>query len=302
MGVETTEVTLVKPTHFDYRCPKTLDEAIASLHDLGPGAKILAGGQSLVPLMNFRLATPEYLVDINGIAELQESSRRNGTLRLGAMTRQKELDRRPDIEQLCPLLVEASRYIAHPQIRTRGTLGGSLAHADPSAELPAAAVALDATIVAQSVRGERTIRAENFFTFHFTTALEEDELLTAIDFPIAAERQGSAFLEVAARSGDFAAVGATSVLDLDGSGRIQRARVVCSSVAPTPVRISEAEAILVGTTPDAEVLAELEAAVTRSLDPSSELKVSAAYKRRTAGVLARRTVQQAWEMAQGRAA
>lgn len=292
----------MKPARFDYLSPKTIDEATQSLHDLGPGAKILAGGQSLVPLMNFRLATPAYLVDINNIAELHESAQHDGVLRLGATTRHQELDRRSEISQLCPLLAQVAPYIAHPQIRARGTLAGSLAHADPSAELPAAAVALDATIIARSVRGERRIPAHEFFTFHFTTALDEDEVLTAVDFPIASERQGSAFLEVAARSGDFAAVGATAVLHLDGKGHVERARVVCSSVGPTPVRIREAEPILIGRAVNAEVLDELEAVVTRSLDPSSELKVTAGYKRRTAGVLARRTVQHAWQMAQGRAA
>lgn len=292
----------MKPAVFDYYRPSTVTDAVQSLHELGSDAKVLAGGQSLIPLMNFRLSSPERLIDVNGLPELHDWSRRGDVLRLGATTRHQELGSRTDIAEACPLLAQAARFIGHPQIRVRGTLGGSLAHADPSAELPAAAVALDATIIARSIRGERRIPAGEFFTFHLSTALDDDELVVAVEFPVAAERQGSSFLEVAARFGDFAAVGATAVLAVDETGRISHARVVCSSVGPTPARIQDAEPLLAGTRLEPEVLAELEALVRRSVDPSPELKVTAAYKRRTAGVLARRAAEEAMTMAQGRAA
>jgi carbon-monoxide dehydrogenase medium subunit len=290
----------MKPPVFEYRAPATVGEALALLHEHGPAARVLAGGQSLVPLMNFRLIRPEYLIDINDLAELYRLEQFQDTLRLGAMTRHRELERRPEVRRHCPLLAQAARYIGHPQIRTRGTLGGSLAHADPSAELPAVAVALDATMVALSVRGERRIPAAAFFTFPFTTALADDELLTAVDFPVRNPNQGSAFLEVAARSGDFAAVGAAAVLELDHGGLIARARIVCSSVAPTPVRVPDAEALLLSRAPDGRLLGEIEALVSDSLQPPEDAKVSAGYRRRTAGVLVRRTIEQAWAMAQGR--
>jgi carbon-monoxide dehydrogenase medium subunit len=193
-------------------------------------------------------------------------------------------------------------YVGHPQIRTRGTLGGSLAHADPAAELPAAAVALDATMVVASVRGERRIPVGEFFKFHFTTALAEDELLTAVEFPVTVPHEGSAFLEVAARFGDFAAVGAAAVVQLDGDGRVTRARIVCLSVGLTPARMADAEELLLGRSLDGRLLEEVETVVVRSLQPTSDLKASAAYKRRTAGVLARRVVEQAGTVAQRRVA
>lgn len=292
----------MKPAAFDYGAPTSIGEATALLNELGTDAKVLAGGQSLVPLMNFRLASPAYLIDINHIAELGRWQRENGSLRLGAITRHQDLERRSEIGTHCPLLRQAAVYVGHPQIRTRGTLGGSLAHADPSAELPAAAVALEATIVVSSVRGERHIPAEQFFKFHFSTALAEDELLTAVEFPVTVPNEGSAFLEVAARFGDFAAVGATAVIRLDGDGRVARARIVCSSVGPTPVRVTAAEDLLSGRSLDDRLLEEVQAVVARSVQPTRDLKASAAYKQRTAGVLARRVVEQAATVAQRRVA
>ncbi|HEX3960330.1 MAG TPA: xanthine dehydrogenase family protein subunit M [Trebonia sp.] len=287
----------MKPSVFQYHRPESTDEAVELLGSLGPDAKVLAGGQSLMPLLNLRLAAPESLIDITAIPELRETRRGTGTLRLGATTRHQDLERDAEIGACCPLLPQAAIYIGHPQIRTRGTLGGSLAHADPSAELPAVAVALDADMVVRSVRGDRRIAAADFFTFHLSTVLEEDELLVAVEFPVAGPRQGSAFGEVAARFGDFALAGSAAVLRLGEDGLVAEARIVCFAVAGTPVRLPEAEKLLHRQPVTTELLGEVEAAVARNLDPSPQLKASAGYKRRTAAVLARRAVDRAWSEA-----
>lgn len=292
----------MKPQRFEYHAPQSTAEAVELLSQLGSDAKILAGGQSLIPLLNLRLTAPEHLVDITRISELRGPQRNNGTLRLGAATRHADLGSQPEIGDCCPLLPQAARYIGHPQIRTRGTLGGSLAHADPSAELPAVAVALDAIMVIRSVRGERRVAAADFFVSYLSTDLAEDELLVAAEFPVAGPREGTAFGEVAARAGDFAMAGAAAVLRLGEDGQVNDARIVCTSVAGTPVRAPDAEAVLRGQTVDSAVLAEVEAAAARQLDPSPQLKASAAYKRRTAAVLARRAVEQSWQTALGRMA
>jgi len=289
----------VKPAPFGYHRPATVAEAVALLDALQDDVKVLAGGQSLVPLMNFRLSVPAELVDINGIAELTGHDVTGDVLRLGALTRHHELERSATVRGAAPLLALAAPYVGHPQIRSMGTLGGSLSHADPAAELPGIMLALDARMVAASARGERIVPAAEFFVSHFTTALEPDELLTAVEVPVAAERTGHAFLEVAARYGDFALVGAGAAVTVDEDGAITEARIGCTSVAPTPVRAAAAEELLRGATPDADVLAEVERVVAGALEPTPELKASAAYKRRTAGVLVARAVRQAWREAGG---
>ena len=289
----------MKPAPFGYHRPATVAEAVALLDALQDDVKVLAGGQSLVPLMNFRLSVPAELVDINGIAELTGHDVTGDVLRLGALTRHHELERSATVRGAAPLLALAAPYIGHPQIRSMGTLGGSLSHADPAAELPGIMLALDARMVAASARGERIVPAAEFFVSHFTTALEPDELLTAVEVPVAAERTGHAFLEVAARYGDFALVGAGAAVTVDEDGAITEARIGCTSVAPTPVRAAAAEELLRGATPDADVLAEVERVVAGALEPTPELKASAAYKRRTAGVLVARAVRQAWREAGG---
>lgn len=290
----------MKPQKFAYHAPGTTAEAVELLGKLGPDAKVLAGGQSLIPLLNLRLAAPEHLIDVTGIAELRERRRQNGTLSIGAATRHCDLAAEPEIAGSCPLLPMAARYIGHPQIRTRGTMGGSLSHADPAAELPAVALALDAVMVLRSVRGERRVAAEDFFVSYLTTDLAEDELLVTIEYPVAGHREGSAFCEVAARGGDFAIAGVAAVIRLDGAGNVEHASIACMSVAGTPVRARSAEKLLLGQEPGDAAAAAVEAAVAGELDPSPHLKVSAGYKRRTSGILARRAVQQAWRLALGR--
>ena len=289
----------MKPAPFGYHRPATVAEAVALLDALQDDVKVLAGGQSLVPLMNFRLSVPAELVDINGIAELTGHDVTGDVLRLGALTRHHELERSATVRGAAPLLALAAPYVGHPQIRSMGTLGGSLSHADPAAELPGIMLALDARMVVASARGERIVPAAEFFVSHFTTALQPDELLTAVEVPVAPERTGHAFLEVAARYGDFALVGAGAAVTVDADGVITEARIACTSVAPTPVRAAAAEELLRGATPDADVLAEVERLVAGALEPTPELKASAAYKRRTAGVLVARAVRQAWREAGG---
>jgi aerobic carbon-monoxide dehydrogenase medium subunit len=292
----------VKPSAFTYHRPDTVAEAIDMLDRMQDESKVLAGGQSLVPLMNFRLSVPENLIDINGVAELTGASLSGDALRLGALTRHRELERSPEIRAAAPMLAMAAPYIGHPQIRSMGTLGGSLAHADPAAELPTVILAVDATIIARSVRGERRIPAAEFFSSHFTTTIEPDELVVAVEVPAAPPRTGQAFTEVAARHGDFALAGAAAVVTVDEDGAITEVRIVCTAVAPTPVRVPAAEKLLRGARPGPELLAEIESAVEESLDPTPELKASARYKRHTAAVLAGRAVARAWADAKGDAA
>lgn len=290
----------MKPQSFTYHAPQSAAEAVELLAASGADAKIIAGGQSLVPLLNLRLAAPEHLIDITGIAELSERRRSDRTLRLGAVTRHADLTADPEIGASCPLLPKAARYIGHPQIRTRGTLGGSLSHGDPAAELPAVALALDAVMVIRSVRGERRVPAADFFVGYLTTDLAEDELLVAVEFPVEGHREGSSFGEVAARAGDFAMAGVAATVRLSADGLVEDARIVCMSVAGTPVRARRAEAALRGQAPGAGAAANVEAAVAGELDPSPHLKVSAGYKRRTSAVLARRAAEKAWQVVLGR--
>jgi CO/xanthine dehydrogenase FAD-binding subunit len=227
----------VKPAPFEYVAPRSLDEAVGLL---GEDAKALAGGQSLVPLLNFRLARPELVVDINGLSELARLERDDGVLRIGALTRQSALDRSGLVAAEWPLLSQAVRFVGHPQIRNRGTVGGSVAHADPAAELPVALAALDARFTAQSPRGQRTLGAGELFMGPLTTALEPDELLTEIEVPRPPERAGSAFVEHARTHGDFAIAGAAAVV-----APAEHAAIALLGAGPAPVRASAAERALV---------------------------------------------------------
>jgi CO/xanthine dehydrogenase FAD-binding subunit len=227
----------VKPAPFEYAAPRSLDEALGLL---GEDAKALAGGQSLVPLLNFRLARPQLLVDINGLSDLAGLRRGDdGVLRIGALTRQSELERSDLVAAEWPLLTKAVRFVGHSQIRSRGTVGGSVAHADPAAELPVALAALDARFVARSPRGARTLRAGEFFLGPLTTALEPDELLVEIEVPPVPEGAGSAFVEHARTAGDFAIAGAAVV---SSSGQ---AAIALLGAGPAPARAPEAERSLV---------------------------------------------------------
>jgi carbon-monoxide dehydrogenase medium subunit len=286
----------VKPAPFDYRAPTSVPETVELLAEYGEEAKVLAGGQSLLPLMALRLARPGLLVDIGGVAELRQSAV-NGTVELGAGIRQRSLERDPQMAEHCPLLAAALPLIAHPPIRNRGTIGGSLAHGDPAAELPTVAVALDAELVAIGVRGSRPIAAADFFLGHFTTALAPDELLVQVRFPSRSPNTGAAFDEISRRHGDFALVGCAAVVTLAGDGTIADVRLVFSGVASTPQRTVEAEAVLIGARPGAEAWAAAAAEVSRVLRPTADLHASAAYRRHVGGVLAARALDSAAAMA-----
>jgi len=290
----------MKPAPFDYFIPGTVDEVLALLVEHGTDAKPLAGGQSLIPAMNFRLARPAALVDLNRIAELAyiRSGPDGGGTAIGAMTRQRAVERSDVVARAAPLLAEAMPSIAHPQIRNRGTVGGSIAHADPSAELPAVMLALEARFRTRSTSGERSIAAGEFFKGMLETALGPDELLVEIVLPPLPARSGTAFVEVARRHGDYALVGVAAVVTLDAGGRCRAARIAGLSVGDGPVLLVEAGKILIGQSPSEQLLrAAADAAATRDVDPPADIHASAAYRRQLVSVLTRRALARAFERA-----
>lgn len=283
----------MKPPAFEYRDPRTQEEAVATLGEHGEAAKILAGGQSLVPMLNLRLLRPAYLVDINRAAGLSFIEVKGGELAIGACTRQRAIERSELVRETCPLLHEAMPFIAHFQIRSRGTIGGSLSHADPAAELPTIVTALGGKLVLRSVRGERIVGAADFYTGFLSTALKPDELLTEIRLPIVPARTGSAFMEVSRRHGDFALAAVAALVRLDQDGRCAFVRLVVAGVHGVPFRSAVTEASLIGTKllpEDAEDASRLMAA---ELEPISDLHASADYRRQAARVLARRALGRA---------
>src|SRR5688572_8502930 len=233
----------MKPPKFDYHAPKSVDEALALLERYGGDAKILAGGQSLMPLLNFRLSRPAALVDLNRIASLAYIKEADGQVRLGAMTRQRTIEFSPVVKERLPLLREATRWVGHLPIRTRGTIGGSIAHADPAAEYPAVLTALEGEVVARGPRGERVIQPGALFQTYLTTSLAPDEILTEVRLPAAPAGSGYAFEEFSRRHGDFAIVGIAAQVVLEG-GRCVRARLATAGAGPVPVRLRAAEEIL----------------------------------------------------------
>ncbi|MCL6551656.1 MAG: xanthine dehydrogenase family protein subunit M [Firmicutes bacterium] len=288
----------MKPAPFQYLAPRTREETLEALRRFGPDAKVLAGGQSLVPLLAMRLARPAVLVDINRVPDLAFVRATRGAVVIGAMTRQRAVETHPLVAARLPLLREALRWVGHPQIRTSGTIGGSLAHADPAAELPAVAAVLGATFTAASRRRQRTLRCEEFFTGYLTTALEPDELLTEVRFPVPPPGTGWAFQEVARRHGDFALVGVAALVRLDGDRRCAEARLAFTGVGPGPVRVAEAEALLLGRALTREAAEEAGRAVTAALEPEGDIHASAEYRKHVAGVLAARALLQAAERVQ----
>jgi carbon-monoxide dehydrogenase medium subunit len=288
----------MKPAAFKYFRPRTVDEALALLAEHAGDAKPLAGGQSLIPAMNFRLATPAVLVDLNALSDLAYIKDGEQGLRLGGMTRQRALERSPAVARQAPLVSETMPFIAHPAIRNRGTVGGSLAHADPAAELPAVMLALDAQFTARSPRGSRSISAGDFFTGLFSTALEPGELLTDITIPRVAKRSGYAFQEVSRRHGDFALVGVAASVVLDERGRCASARIALLSVGDRPMLAEQAAKALNGQLPSADAIkAAADAASSKDIDPSSDIHASARYRRQLANVLTRRVLKLAFERA-----
>jgi len=285
----------MKPAPFDYYAPTTVDQALAHLAEHGYEAKVLAGGQSLVPMMNFRLVQPSVLVDLNTIPDLAFiHPDEDGGLRIGAMTRHHQVEVDPLVAERMPLLHEAMPKIGYPQIRRRGTLGGSLAHADPSAELVAVSVALDGRFRLRSPKGERWVPAQDFFVGLFTTVLEPDELLIEVALPALPARTGCSLMEVARRRHDFALVGVAAVVSLDGKGTCRQARMVFLSAGDRPMEAHRAADVLAGQVPTPEAIrAAAEVAASDDINPSSDIHATAEFRRHLAKVLARRALDQA---------
>jgi carbon-monoxide dehydrogenase medium subunit len=285
----------VKPAPFEYFRPHSLEEAIDLLAAHGTDAKPLAGGQSLIPAMNFRLAVPAVLVDLNEIAGLSNLSSDTSGLRIGGMTRQRTLERSATIARDAPLVAAAMPFVAHAAIRTRGTLGGSLAHADPAAELPAVMLALEAVFTLRGRDGSRTVCAADFFTGLFTTTLEPGELLTEVAIPRRPARSAFAFQEIARRHGDYALAGAAASVAVDERGHCTTARVALLSVADRPVLAEHASRALAGERPTPETMrGAAEAAAAHDIDPPGDIHASAAYRRHLAAVLTRRVLERAF--------
>ena len=283
----------MKPAPFDYHAPTTVDEVVALLHEHGDEAKVLAGGQSLIPMLNLRLARFATLVDIGRVASLRRLERVNGHVVVGSMVRQRELEA-SDVA----LLAAATPLIGHFQIRNRGTLGGSIAHADPAAEYPAVALALDAELDIAGPAGARTVPAAEFFVGTWETALADDEVLVAVRFPVWGEGSGFAVEEVARRHGDFAIAGCACGVEID-DGRISRAAIALFGVAGTPVRAEVAESALVGADADTVDAAEIGNLAAVELEPPGDLHASGALRRRIASAVVRRAVGRAIERARG---
>jgi carbon-monoxide dehydrogenase medium subunit len=286
----------MKPPPFDYRSPSSLDEALALRSEYCDDSAVLAGGQSLMPMLNLRLARPEVLIDLGRVAEVAGIRELDGGVSLGAMTRQRHAERSDLIRERAPLVQQALAHVGHPTIRNRGTVGGSLAHADPAAELPAVCIALDAVLVARSATAERTIAAEDFYVGFMSTALAPDELLVEVRIPAPAgtlSTLSTAFLEIARRHGDFALVGVAAAIALDGEGVITDARLVFTGVGLQPVRAREAEASLRGTSAGADAFAAAADLVAGALHPRTDAHASGDYRRRVAGVIARRALEEA---------
>jgi carbon-monoxide dehydrogenase medium subunit len=285
----------LKPPPFSYCAPESLKEALSLLAEHGDEGKPLAGGQSLVPLLALRLARPAALIDLGGLSELDYIRGENGGVAVGAMTRERAAERSRTIRSQVPLLAQALPFIGHAAIRNRGTIGGSAAHADPAAEIPAVALAVDAEFVAVSARGgERRIPATEFFQGFFTTALAPDELLVEVRFPAAGPGTVVAFEEAARRHGDFAMVAAAAAVRVR-DGRVDNVRLALAGVADTPVRCREAEEVVLGAAPSSQVIEEASALAAEPLTPPSDLHGTSAYRQHLARVLVRRALTRSLE-------
>jgi carbon-monoxide dehydrogenase medium subunit len=299
----------MKPASFEYHAPDSVEEALGLLTEHGWDAKALAGGQSLIPAMNFRLARPAVLVDLNRIDELAFIRRNEDGIgdggpgpdgvRIGAMTRQRAVEKSELVAELAPLLTEMMPHIAHPQVRNRGTFGGSAVHADPASEIPAALLALDASCRVRGAEGERWVRAEEFFLGLFGTSLEPDELLIEIALPGPRKLTGCAFREISRRQGDYALAGLATRLKLDIEGCIQEARLAYLGVGGGPALATSAAAALIGEKPTATVFEDAARTAAGELEPMEDMHASAAYRNRLVEVLTREALATAVERAFG---
>lgn len=288
----------MKPAPFEYHVPESIDQALTLMHEHADAAKILAGGQSLVPAMNFRVVQPSMLIDLNRVRELDYVHEDGDCLRIGAMTRERTLEFDPRIAKRTPLLHEAAPNIAHPQIRNRGTIGGSIVNADPAAELPVLMLALDARLKARNVSAERWIDANDFFVGMFTTALQPDEILVEIEIPFLSPRTGWSFMEVAPRAGDYALMGVACSVTLDENGTCSRAKLVFLNAGDGPVDAKETVQSFVGAeVTDELIISAAEHASENEITPFGNVHTSPEFQRHLAKVLTKRALKQAIERA-----
>jgi carbon-monoxide dehydrogenase medium subunit len=289
----------MKPAPFEYHAPRSVDQALELMREHSDETKILAGGQSLVPAMNFRVVQPSVLVDINRVSELSYIREDGNVLRIGAMTRERQLEFDPLVAKRTPLLAEALPFIAHPQIRNRGTIGGSLVNADPAAELPVLMLALNARLMARKVAGERWIEAWDFFVGMFTTALEPDEILVEIELPVMPARTGWSFMEVAPRAGDYALMGVAVLITLDEKGNCMQAKLVYLNAGDGPVDAQNAASLLKGERlGDALIESAAKLASESEINPFGNIHASIDYQRHLAKVLTQKALGQALQRAE----
>ncbi|HLW54146.1 MAG TPA: xanthine dehydrogenase family protein subunit M [Candidatus Angelobacter sp.] len=285
------------PPAFEYLRPSTIPEAIALLQQHGDEAKILSGGQSLIPMMKLRLARPAYLIDINRISGIAYIKEEGGFLKIGGLTREAEIEASPIVHSKYPLLMDTARVIADPQVRNMATVGGNLAHGDPANDHPATMIALGAQVVATGAKGERTIPIEDFFVSLFTTALQADEILTGIRIPIPPAKSGGAYFKLERKVGDFATAAVAVQLTLDGAGAIQKIGIALTNVGATPIKARKAEDSLRGKKPDAAAIAQAAQLAANEAQPSSDLRGPEQYKRGLVKELTRRAMVRALERA-----
>src|ERR1700730_11558169 len=285
------------PQSFEYFRPETVSEAIALLQEHGEGAKILSGGQSLIPMMKVRLARPEYIIDINRLAGLQYVKEEGGFLKIGGLTREADLEASSLIRSRYPIILDTAASIADPQVRNMATVGGNLAHGDPANDHPATMLALGAEIIATGQRGERTIPINDFFLSVFTTALEPGEILTEIRIPIPPSGSGGAYFKLERKVGDFATVGVAAQVTVDGNGGCRRAGIGLTNVGATPIKATRAESFLVGKTMDGQQIGQAAQLAAEDAQPSSDLRGPAEYKVSMVKELTKRALVRARERA-----
>jgi len=287
------------PAPFDYHAPKTLSEAVALLGRYRDEAKILSGGQSLLPLLKIRLGQAAHLVDIGRIPGLEYVKEEGGYLKIGGRTRESVLERSDLIRSKYPILADTTAVIADPLVRNLATVGGNLAHGDPANDHPATMLALGALIVATGPKGERTIPAGEFFTGLFTTALAPDEILTEIRIPVPPPKSGGAYVKLERKVGDFATAAVATQITLGRDGAVERAGIAVTNAGPTPVKATDAEIYLKGKKPDAAAIAEASRRASQAASPTADRRGSVEYKREMARVLAARALKQAVQRAGG---
>jgi carbon-monoxide dehydrogenase medium subunit len=288
------------PALFDYHAPSTLSDAISLLTRLGPDAKIMTGGQSLLPLLKLRLGQVSDLVDLGRVPGLEYIKEEGGFLKIGGGTREATLERTDIIASKYPILLDTARVIADPIVRNRATIGGNLAHGDPANDHPATMLALGATVVARGPKGERTIPIGEFFKGLFTTVLAHDEILTEIRIPIPPARSGGAYVKLERKVGDFATAGAAVQLTMGKGDTVERAGIGLTNAAPTPVKATEAEKYLIGKKPDAAVIAETARLAAKATSPTADRRGAVDYKREMARVLTMRALKLAVDRTGGR--